>query len=38
MANVAVIFHWPPSEMDRMTVPELMTWEAEARLRAGEAD
>jgi hypothetical protein len=27
---IAFAFHWPPSEMDRMTVAELMDWEQRA--------
>ena len=26
MADLAVAFHWPPSEMNPMTVSELMAW------------
>lgn len=36
MADVAAIFHWPPSEMDSMSVSELMAWREQARLRSGE--
>lgn len=35
MADVSVIFHWPPSEMDNMTLSELMGWREQARLRSG---
>jgi hypothetical protein len=33
-----VIFHWPPSAMDNMPLPELMDWREQARLRAGNTD
>jgi hypothetical protein len=33
MADVALVFHWPPSEMDRMTLPELARWRALALAR-----
>lgn len=35
MANIAVVFHWPPSEMDGMALPELMRWHEKARARSG---
>ncbi|WP_257296981.1 GpE family phage tail protein [Endozoicomonas sp. YOMI1] len=35
MANIAVIFHWPPSEMERMTVEELVAWHQRATKRMG---
>jgi len=35
MANIAVVFHWPPSEMNAMTLPELMRWHEKARVRSG---
>lgn len=28
MANLAQVWHWQPSEMNAMTVPELMHWNA----------
>ena len=28
MADIAVVFHWPPSEMSAMPLPELLTWHA----------
>lgn len=33
MANLAQVWHWPPSEMWVMTVPELMHWHALATER-----
>lgn len=34
MADIAIIFHWPPSAMDDMTLPELMGWRAQAAKRS----
>lgn len=28
MADIAAIFHWPLSELERMDLPELMQWRA----------
>lgn len=33
MADVAIVFHWDPSVMDKMTVSELMDWRERARAR-----
>ena len=33
MADLAITFHWQPSEMDGMTVDELMAWRERARVR-----
>ncbi|RQT09833.1 GpE family phage tail protein [Burkholderia contaminans] len=33
MADVALVFHWPPSVMDGMSVSELMDWRERARER-----
>ncbi|MCD7096976.1 GpE family phage tail protein [Stenotrophomonas sp. MMGLT7] len=35
MADVAAIFHWPPTEMAHWSVAELMTWRERARRRSG---
>ncbi len=35
MADVAVIFHWSPADMDRMSLSELMEWRERARVRSG---
>lgn len=35
MADVAVIFHFQPSEMDRWIVTELMEWRERAVERSG---
>ena len=33
MADLAVVFHWPPSAMEGMDLPELMAWRAQAERR-----
>lgn len=38
MANIAVVFHWPPSEMNTMTLAELQRWHEKARLRAASLE
>jgi len=35
MADIAVIFHWPPSEMDGFSLDELIAWRERARVRSG---
>lgn len=30
MADIAVVFHWPPSAFDRMHIADLMRWHARA--------
>ncbi|MFD1803924.1 GpE family phage tail protein [Mixta tenebrionis] len=35
MADIAVIFHWPPSEMYEMSLVELLDWRHKALLRSG---
>lgn len=34
MADVAIIFHWPPSDMGGMDLSELMSWRAQAARRS----
>ena len=34
MADVAVVFGWPPSEMLDMTIDELLDWHRRAKERA----
>jgi hypothetical protein len=36
MADIAVIFHWPPSELYSLTVNELLTWRDKALQRSGK--
>ncbi|WP_293935572.1 GpE family phage tail protein [Iodobacter sp.] len=33
MADIAMVFHWPPSAMDSMEVSELIEWREAARKR-----
>jgi Phage P2 GpE len=35
MADIAVVFHWPPQAMDELTITELMAWRERARVRSG---
>lgn len=28
MADIAMVFHWPPEAMDRMSLSELQRWQA----------
>lgn len=34
MADLAVVFHWAPSDMDSLCLQELMEWRERARLRS----
>ncbi|PTE18061.1 GpE family phage tail protein [Cereibacter changlensis] len=34
MADIAIVFHWPPAAMDPMCLEELARWWAKARARA----
>jgi len=40
MADLAYVFHWPPSEMDAMPVDELRAWHDRAveRLKAAQPE
>ncbi|UGA40641.1 GpE family phage tail protein [Chromobacterium haemolyticum] len=38
MADIAAIFHWPPSVYHAMPLAELASWREAARLRSGAAD
>ncbi|WP_186078670.1 GpE family phage tail protein [Burkholderia gladioli] len=33
MADVALVFHWTPADMDGMSIAELMDWRERARVR-----
>jgi len=35
MADIAVVFHWPPSELNSLSVTELFTWREKALQRSG---
>ncbi|MBZ9820180.1 GpE family phage tail protein [Mesorhizobium sp. M2A.F.Ca.ET.037.01.1.1] len=37
MADIAVIFHWPPSELWELDLSELVMWRGLAAARAGKA-
>lgn len=34
MADIAAIFHWPPSAFDGLDLPEIMMWRGHAIHRA----
>lgn len=34
MADLAVVFHWAPADMDQLSVQELMDWRERARIRS----
>lgn len=34
MADLAVVFHWQPETMEKMSVSELMDWRERARERS----
>ncbi|EPN9819894.1 GpE family phage tail protein [Klebsiella pneumoniae] len=38
IADIAVIFHWPPSEMYGMELRELIAWRERAAIRIGNHD
>lgn len=38
MADIAVVFHWPPSEMFTMSLTDLTVWWYHARERSGVED
>lgn len=33
MADIALVFHWPPETMDRMDLADLVAWREKARAR-----
>lgn len=33
MADLAIVFHWPPSAMNDLSLVELMDWRERARVR-----
>ncbi|WP_137936096.1 GpE family phage tail protein [Chitinivorax sp. B] len=33
MADIALVFHWPPSAFKHMSLTELMDWREAARVR-----
>lgn len=34
MADLAIVFHWTPSDMDHLSLTDLMDWRERARVRA----
>ncbi|MZG51672.1 GpE family phage tail protein [Dickeya solani] len=36
MADIAVVFHWPPSTLFPMSLAELINWRAKALQRSGQ--
>ncbi|MFE8048650.1 MULTISPECIES: GpE family phage tail protein [Brenneria] len=38
MADIAVIFHWPPSELYPMSLTELILWRDKALKRSGHTN
>ncbi|MBF6636183.1 GpE family phage tail protein [Rouxiella silvae] len=38
MADIAILFHWQPSEMFDMTLAEVLEWRHKALLRSGKTD
>lgn len=34
MADLAIVFHWAPRDMDAFSLPELMDWHERARVRS----
>lgn len=34
MADLAVVFHWAPADMDQLGLHELMDWRERARIRS----
>ncbi|WP_090126067.1 GpE family phage tail protein [Kosakonia arachidis] len=38
MADIAVIFHWPPSELYLLSLTELITWREKAIQRSGNTN
>ncbi|MCE0489950.1 GpE family phage tail protein [Pantoea sp. Mb-10] len=35
MADIATVFHWPPSEMYTMPLADLLDWRHKALMRSG---
>ncbi|PIJ42617.1 GpE family phage tail protein [Tatumella sp. OPLPL6] len=38
MADIATIFHWPPSVTQEMPLSEVMEWREKAVIRSGARD
>jgi len=35
MADLALVFHWAPADMDLLSLNDLMDWRERARVRSG---
>ncbi|MEN4888230.1 GpE family phage tail protein [Erwinia billingiae] len=38
MADIATVFHWPPSATENMPLTEVLEWRHRAVLRSGAGD
>ncbi|UVC28812.1 GpE family phage tail protein [Pantoea sp. SOD02] len=38
MADIATVFHWPPSVTEFMTLTEVLEWRHKAIMRQGTSD
>jgi hypothetical protein len=38
MADLAMVFHWAPADMDRLCLQELMDWRERARVRSASGN
>jgi hypothetical protein len=38
MADIALVFHWPPHHLDRMSIAELGRWRTKAATRQNPED
>lgn len=38
MADIAAVFHWPPSELESMSVEDLCAWRRRAAERCGAGE
>ncbi|WP_318389664.1 GpE family phage tail protein [Enterobacter sp.] len=38
MADIATVFHWPPSATEDMPLTEVLEWRHKAILRSGASD
>ncbi|MFP9227898.1 GpE family phage tail protein [Pectobacterium cacticida] len=38
VADIAVVFNWPPSELFRMDLGDVIAWRERAAIRSGASD
>ncbi|MFP1727640.1 GpE family phage tail protein [Lonsdalea quercina] len=38
MADIATVFHWPPSVTEEMSLTEVLNWRHKAIIRSGSDD